>query len=878
MYGGDISDDLALLKKMENKEEIDKRIKLLDYQQPHAEKLIKILEQNGYALDASDPGIGKTYIASYVCKILNVKPVVLCPKNVVSKWRSVLEEFGVEYLLVSNYELVARGKYIYKNAKLVCPYIKITKDKKPSYEWKVPKDAMFIFDEVHRCKFIDTFNARMLMSAKETGNKILMLSATIVEKPYEFAIFGYILGIGSSIRILADWIRKLTTPAKTIYSVLYDEKNPLAARLTIAELGDKFPETQITAETYEMKASKDIQKIYEEIAEKLRKLKEQGEKRGFLLAHLQSQFKHIEMLKVPTFIELTQEYLDNNCSVVIFVNYTDSLEKLLHELKGSVGIYGGQNLKERDKNIEDFQNDKVRIIVANIKAGGVGVSLHDINGKHPRVALISPTTSATNLIQVLGRVHRSGGKTKSLQRIIFAANTPEEKISKMLFRKLANISLLNDGELESYYIDGLIEDESVKQEAKNGDLSRDLQIVIDEQLARIKKKNFKKAEHISELFPKLIDTVSGARRIMLVKGRHEFKDIEMLLLGEHHAENKNCKRCEKNCLEITDVVSYIMYSIAPRKLDFYLETKYNPYGKTDIEKFRDGKSSSEIIISRIDKFYETYIHLLRTKYQGTENLRLHSGDVRNIFVNDEENKIYTSMGKSFYIATTMTYMLLGHDLDIMMSKYINKYNEIRYSDNKEFFDAYIRELEFFRQVMKEHRDIIRDVFTGQQNIMEFTKIEVQKQKLLKSWDNADVIKDYVKSIEKYHEKIFSDGTEALEFYDNMTQLLDDIDHIKDKERYMNKFLHSLFNDRKLSEFGVKQNDIAGGILQIYMDLYILFRMLRKFDGKIQDNIVFFGGYFHTKNIADALLNTGMFKLIVKQNIHNDSDCHIIDYY
>src|SRR3990167_2120909 len=102
----------------------------------------------------------------------------------------------------------------------------------------------------------------------------------------------------------------------------------------------------------------------------------------------------------------------------------ETLNLLAEQLKTKTLIHGEQSAKERDKNIDDFQSDRERIIIANIRAGGIGISLHDVNGNHPRVSLISPTQSATNLIQALGRIHRSGGKSKSLQRIIFAANTP----------------------------------------------------------------------------------------------------------------------------------------------------------------------------------------------------------------------------------------------------------------------------------------------------------------------------------------------------------------------------------------------------------------------------------------------------------------------
>jgi superfamily II DNA or RNA helicase len=114
-----------------------------------------------------------------------------------------------------------------------------------------------------------------------------------------------------------------------------------------------------------------------------------------------------------------------------------------------VQIHGQQTPEERQAAIDAFQADTARVIVANIKAGGVGVSLHDLNGKHPRMSLISPTWSAIDLRQALGRVHRAGGKTKSLQRIVFAAGTVEEKVAKMVEEKLSHLDALNDGELSA---------------------------------------------------------------------------------------------------------------------------------------------------------------------------------------------------------------------------------------------------------------------------------------------------------------------------------------------------------------------------------------------------------------------------------------------
>ena len=93
--------------------------------------------------------------------------------------------------------------------------------------------------------------------------------------------------------------------------------------------------------------------------------------------------------------------------------------------------------------MDAFQNDEVRVIVVNIKAGGTGLSLHDINGKHARVSLISPTFSAKDHAQALGRIHRNGAKSHALQKILVASGSVEENIMKAINRKMANLHALH---------------------------------------------------------------------------------------------------------------------------------------------------------------------------------------------------------------------------------------------------------------------------------------------------------------------------------------------------------------------------------------------------------------------------------------------------
>ena len=64
------------------------------------------------------------------------------------------------------------------------------------------------------------------------------------------------------------------------------------------------------------------------------------------------------------------------------------------------------------------------------QAGGTGLSLHDEHGNHPRMSLISPSFSAIDLRQALGRIHRATGVTPAIQKIVFANDTVEMGVCK----------------------------------------------------------------------------------------------------------------------------------------------------------------------------------------------------------------------------------------------------------------------------------------------------------------------------------------------------------------------------------------------------------------------------------------------------------------
>jgi len=173
-----------------------------------------------------------------------------------------------------------------------------------------------------------------------------------------------------------------------------------------------------------------------------------------LIIQLRARQK-IELMKVPTFVELAQDAYAENCSVAIFVNFKDTLEAIAQRLSDLCPmsiVEGGQSQEFRETQVENFNNDEARVIVSMIQAGGIGINLHDKKGDHPRVSLISPGFSAIELRQTLGRIHRAGGKTPAVQKIIFAADSVEMRVCNKVKMKLNHLDLINDDELNPIFV------------------------------------------------------------------------------------------------------------------------------------------------------------------------------------------------------------------------------------------------------------------------------------------------------------------------------------------------------------------------------------------------------------------------------------------
>ena len=427
-------------------------MEIYDYQVPHILSLIDILNKNGRACDLSATGTGKTFSSIAICIEMKLKPFIICPATMQHIWLKIMETNNCNYYGIASYELIKNGYYYKNNIKQECEFIKINGD---GYKINnLPNDILFIFDEVHKCKNFNTKNGKILYELAISPAKILLLSATIGDKPIYLTLLLLTLKIIKDIEYAKIWIEKNIKNHKNYMLALFDVLYPkYASRMTLDNIIETSPQNKIIADCYETINIEDIEKEYKNINFCLEQnINSTGI--GLIIKARQ----RIELLKIPIFNELVNYHINNGKSIVIFVNYTETIIQLSKLLNTNCIVYGKQTMKIRKENIEKFNNDTERIIICNIKSGSHGLSFHDLHGNYPRISLISPCWSATDLIQCLGRIYRMDVKTETEQYIIFSNCENERRIQKNIKDKINSIGLLNDGILDDpiFKIDGLI--------------------------------------------------------------------------------------------------------------------------------------------------------------------------------------------------------------------------------------------------------------------------------------------------------------------------------------------------------------------------------------------------------------------------------------
>jgi len=427
--------------------------KLLPYQPQVVTHLCNALVRCGAALDGSDTGLGKTYTALACCRELELRPAVVCRKAGIAGWKRACAFMGQRPVFIANWEqakgatfpFTVRRPHEYANE-----YV---------YTWRLPKDTLLIFDEVHLANHRGSQNCCLYRASK--GLASLSLSATVADKVARLEPIFDVLGVMSPDAFEA-WARSLSSIRSG------DEYESLSEQQDLSEINGMlfpghgfrisyehpqvrafFPDAvhQVEVVTLSPKQEREQNKLYLDLLQKVDHYRNLGKQAEVLVADLRYR-QASELLKADALAELALEYMYEGKSVCIFVNFRETMAYLARKLDTRSLIFGDQDrLVNREEVIRAFQSNETRLVICMADAGGQSIDLHDVHGGHPRVSLVCPTYNAINLKQVLGRTRRAGSKSVPIIKLVYAAGTVEEKVADRVLQKVGNISALHDGDL-----------------------------------------------------------------------------------------------------------------------------------------------------------------------------------------------------------------------------------------------------------------------------------------------------------------------------------------------------------------------------------------------------------------------------------------------
>ncbi|SFS30531.1 DEAD/DEAH box helicase [Lutibacter maritimus] len=369
------------------------------------------------------------------------KAVVLDDKNK-NTWHRFYE-MGMVDVFITNYESLK---------KFFVDYMPPKGQMRNSMDIKLNKRAdlfkSVIIDESHRCKDTKTQQTKFALRISQNKHwRILLTGTPVVNKPIDLfpqlAIMGHLNKFGGpkgyKVRYCeggygASNLKELNFLLNK-YCFFRREKVDVAK-----DLPEKQRQTilcDITTRNEYNRAKNQFVKYLEEqgwddkeIAKKLR---------GEIMVKM-GELKRISALgKLAEVKEFVNEVMDSGQKLIVFCSLHSIVDAMLQEYPNAVTVTGRDSMDVKQANIDAFQkNPDVKLIVCNIKAAGVGITLTASS----RVAFIEYPWTYADCVQCEDRAHRIGQKNNVMCTYFLGENTIDEKLFEMIQSKAATANTI----------------------------------------------------------------------------------------------------------------------------------------------------------------------------------------------------------------------------------------------------------------------------------------------------------------------------------------------------------------------------------------------------------------------------------------------------
>lgn len=188
------------------------------------------------------------------------------------------------------------------------------------------------------------------------------------------------------------------------------------------------------------------------------------------------------------------------CKIILCITFKQDQQVLMEELKdyGVLLINGDVPFNKRNEIIDKFNEPNLdrRIIIMTPQVGGVGVNLHDTDGKYPRRMYIVPTFHFLDMFQATGRTYRRNVKSEVFVSFVYGNNTAVENVlvNAMIKSKVTSSVMQKDsGRLFPDSFENYIEDENDEHDM--------FRTIIDTVVVNPKNLTTQELEKLKELEP-----------------------------------------------------------------------------------------------------------------------------------------------------------------------------------------------------------------------------------------------------------------------------------------------------------------------------------------------------------------------------------------
>ena len=353
----------------------------------HQKEGVKTLCENKKYILADDLGLGKTTTAVVASIESNTnKVLVICPASLKINWKRELENYTDKSISIVEGKKWEDADYVIINYDILKNFHTLEKDSE-----SIIRDAKFdliIVDEAHAICNVQAQRTKLVNDISKISQRTWLLTGTpVTSRPINYFNLLNLVDCNVAQNWMA-YVRRycngyqFRAGNRKIWNVsgasnleeLYERTKPFVLRRLKNDVLD-LPEKIISPIYMRLKSRE-----YEEVMGEYYEWYDKGGESNSLTMQFSKIAKVRQIIaneKVSQTIELCENILDQDKKVIIFCNFTESLNTIYsHFKKIAVKLDGSTPKGERQDAVDKFQTDeKVKVFVGNIKAAGVGLTL-----------------------------------------------------------------------------------------------------------------------------------------------------------------------------------------------------------------------------------------------------------------------------------------------------------------------------------------------------------------------------------------------------------------------------------------------------------------------------------------------------------------------